>query len=53
MTHEKKHEHKIEKNALHWERYHQEKMKSHEPQLKKLTLALQRTKHQYSAFTIR
>ena len=43
---------KLKKNALHWERYHQEKMKS-EPQLKKLTLALQRTKHQDAAFTIR
>ena len=53
MTHENKHENKIEKKKpLHWERYHQEKMKS-EPQLKKLTLALQRTKHQYAAFTLR
>ena len=53
MTHEKKHENKIEKKRLALGlSYHQEKMKS-EPQLKKLTLALQRTKHQYAAFTIR
>lgn len=45
------HENKIEKKTLHWERWHQDEMKS-KPQLKKLTLTLQRTKHQYAAFTI-
>lgn len=42
---------KLKKKTLHWERWHQDEMKS-KPQLKKLTLTLQRTKHQYAAFTI-